>query len=158
MNEFEIGDLLDPDEDGLVLAEASLLALDDEVGRARDKFPSNRLLLTALAEELGELAEAYLEWQGLEGVRMEALQVACVAMRIYEEGDSVYDAAYDGSKRDRLLFTLLAKEFGALGKAFLQRKNDAIREHASEVARRATQIAEHGDTTYDDVTDAEAKP
>ena len=65
--------------------------LDDEVNGARKKFPGNRFLLAALTEELGELAQAYLQKQGRKRVRKEALQVACVAMRIYEEGDSAFD-------------------------------------------------------------------
>lgn len=69
----------------------SIEALDAEMGRAREKFPSNRYLMTALVEEVGELAQATLQQQGRERIRREALQVACVAMRIYEEGDPVYD-------------------------------------------------------------------
>jgi NTP pyrophosphatase (non-canonical NTP hydrolase) len=56
------------------------------------KFPENSFLLTALMEEVGELARAYLQGQGENRVRAEALQVACVALRIYEESDPVYAA------------------------------------------------------------------
>ena len=65
--------------------------LAEEVMRARQKFPGRRFLLAALTEEVGELAKAYLQREGDEAVRKEALQVACVAMRIYEEGDETFD-------------------------------------------------------------------
>ena len=58
-------------------------ALDAELRRARGKFPNNDRLFLALSEEVGELANAILEggnWQE------EALHVACVAVRIVEEG------------------------------------------------------------------------
>ncbi len=58
-----------------------------EVGRARSKFSNNRLMLAALMEEVGELANAIIEGKDWE---TEALQVACVAMRIYTEGDSTH--------------------------------------------------------------------
>ena len=63
----------------------------EEVGRARKKFPSNQHLLAALGEEYGELCEAFLENQGKDRVYSEAKQVACVAIRIMEEGDSDFD-------------------------------------------------------------------
>lgn len=66
-----------------------------EVIRARTKFPDNALLLAALMEEVGELAKAYLQRQGNVSVQREALQVACVALRIYEEGDSTFDNITD---------------------------------------------------------------
>lgn len=69
---------------------ATLDLLDDEIRNARDKFPGNRLLLAALTEEVGELARALLQKQGRERVQAEALQVACVALRIYEEGDATF--------------------------------------------------------------------
>lgn len=63
----------------------TLEALALEIERARDKFPSNRHLFLALVEEVGELSKDLLE--GNPGWREEALQVACVALRLYEEGD-----------------------------------------------------------------------
>ena len=71
-------------------------ALTNEVGRARAKFPSNEKLLAALMEEVGELAQAMLQRKPLAEIRKEALQVACVAVRIYGEGDSDFDG--DGWK------------------------------------------------------------
>jgi hypothetical protein len=73
------------------LRDKSLHALADEVMRARRKFPGRMHLLAALNEETGELARAYLDAEGVDRVRAEALQVACVAMRIYEEGDAAFD-------------------------------------------------------------------
>ena len=69
----------------------SLDALKAEVMRARTKFPDNAFLLAALMEEVGELAKAYLQREGTIRIQNEALQVACVAMRIFEEGDSTFD-------------------------------------------------------------------
>lgn len=64
--------------------------LNTEVRFARYKFPHNRHLLAALTEEVGELAQAMLQGGNCQRQREEALQVACVALRIYEEGDSTF--------------------------------------------------------------------
>ena len=69
------------------LVGASLEALTSEICRARAKFPESDHLVVALGEEFGELCQAFLQGQPIEKIRGEALQVACVAMRIYEEGD-----------------------------------------------------------------------
>lgn len=58
-----------------------------ELSRARAKFPKNDHLFAALGEEVGELARELLEAGGRRRVREEAIQVACVALRIAEEGD-----------------------------------------------------------------------
>ena len=73
--------------------------LDAEIQSAKAKFPGNRFLLAALTEEVGELARAYLQREGRERVRCEALQVACVAMRIYNEGDSTFDDVTDAEAK-----------------------------------------------------------
>jgi hypothetical protein len=65
---------------------ATLTAIGDEVDRARRKFPGRRFLLAALLEEVGELAEAIIGGHR-DLIRREAHQVACVAIRIAEEGD-----------------------------------------------------------------------
>lgn len=70
-----------------------------EVHRARTKFPGNRLLLAALMEEVGELARAYLQREGPDRVRKEAIQVACVALRIAEEGDATFDNVSDAEAK-----------------------------------------------------------
>lgn len=61
-----------------------------EVRRAREKFPNNDHMMAALMEEVGELSKAFLENEGNDRVRAEAMQVACVAIRIMEEGDADY--------------------------------------------------------------------
>lgn len=55
------------------------------IGHARNLHPSNCLLDHALVEEVGELSRA-IQDEGDERAQEEALDVACVALRIYEEG------------------------------------------------------------------------
>lgn len=62
-----------------------LFPLEMELRQARAKFPDNHYMMAALAEEIGELAEAWLENPGSDATRKEAVQVACVAMRIASE-------------------------------------------------------------------------
>jgi hypothetical protein len=62
----------------------------NEVRRAREKFPGNRLLLAALTEEVGELAKAMLQDRPKDEIRREAIQVCAVAVRILEEGDASF--------------------------------------------------------------------
>lgn len=69
--------------------------LGAEITRAIKKFPSNEGRLYALLEELGELTQAMLEQKQEpeknvtdRDVYNEAIQVACVALRIAMEGDS----------------------------------------------------------------------
>lgn len=64
----------------------ALYDVQNEVLRARQKFPDNDLLMVALTEEVGELAKALLD-ETPERVYAEAIQVACVALRIATEGD-----------------------------------------------------------------------
>lgn len=69
-------------------------ALDDlatEILRARDKFPGNAHLLAALTEEVGELATELLQRGNCRDARKEAIQVACVAIRIATEGAKEFD-------------------------------------------------------------------
>ena len=68
----------------------TISALQNEVYAARAKFPTNRPLLIATIEELGELAKA-LAHGTREQVEAEALQVASTALRIFEEGDASFD-------------------------------------------------------------------
>ena len=65
---------------------AQLAPLVRELIYARTKFPSNQYMFAALAEEIGEMAEAWLTEGDTPHARHEALQVACVAMRIATEG------------------------------------------------------------------------
>jgi len=84
---------------GCGLDSESMLELANEVRRAREKFPGSRFLLAALTEELGEVARALLQRQGKERVRKEALQVACVAMRLFEEGDATFSDVTDAEAK-----------------------------------------------------------
>jgi NTP pyrophosphatase (non-canonical NTP hydrolase) len=81
----------------------TLQAVRAEMIRARIKFPENNVLLAALMEEVGELANALLELRfaclrgEVEGadamrdaVQREAIQVASTALRILEDGTSEF--------------------------------------------------------------------
>lgn len=61
----------------------------EELKRARAKFPSSRHSMTALMEEVGELAKAMLD-ESPERVYAEAVQVAAMAARVAEEGDPTH--------------------------------------------------------------------
>lgn len=74
---------------------ATIQELVFEVNAARAKFPGNDHLTVALGEEYGELCQAQLQRKSREEIRKEALQVACVAIRIYEEGDASLAAITD---------------------------------------------------------------
>lgn len=65
-------------------------ALQAEARRARKKFPTNRPLLVACTEEIGELAKALAHGSRAD-VEREAIQLASTALRIAEEGDSIFD-------------------------------------------------------------------
>lgn len=82
----------------------SLEAVKNEIARAREKFPNNKHLLAALTEEVGELNKAYLEGD-FEHAKTEAIQVACVALRILEEGDSDFQKE-ENKKTEELKFDL----------------------------------------------------
>lgn len=64
-------------------------AIGKEVKNAREQFPSNEKLLAALVEEVGELAQAMIEDDGT--AEEEAVQVAAMAIRLIEEGDSDFE-------------------------------------------------------------------
>lgn len=77
--------------------------LKDEVHNAREKFPGNSMLLAALIEEVGELAHDLIEYRLKGGddlhrkrSRLEAIQVACVALRIATEFDSDFLTGVEG--------------------------------------------------------------
>lgn len=73
--------------DGLVFT-----MIRDELVAARKAFPENTHKLAALMEEVGELAQAIMQHDRKLGtsaieVLREAIQVACMAVRIAVEGD-----------------------------------------------------------------------
>lgn len=72
----------------------ALIYLFLEIKRAREKFPSNEDLLPALTEEVGELSQALIQQkhEPIKGIKNcdvfdEAIQTACVAIRIATEGE-----------------------------------------------------------------------
>lgn len=77
----------------------TLDAISAEVLRARTKFPGNNHLLAALTEEVGELAQAMLQGRPRDEIEKEAIQVACVAIRLIEEGDGAFIACPPDTKR-----------------------------------------------------------
>ena len=72
----------------------------EEVLRARKKFPNPECSMTALTEEVGELAKALLD-EPWAHVMKEAIQVACMAARVAIEGDPTLKPYRD--KRRRLI-------------------------------------------------------
>ena len=68
-----------------------LCRIEDELDRARTKFPEPTATMVALTEEVGELAKALLD-ESWENVRKEAIQVACMAIRVAIEGDRSLDS------------------------------------------------------------------
>lgn len=63
-----------------------LRSIGSEVERAQIKFPDPNCSMTALVEEVGELAKALLQ-EPAAAVRVEAVHVAAMAIRIAIEGD-----------------------------------------------------------------------
>ncbi len=64
----------------------TIMDIEGEAMRARKLFPDPAGVMTALVEEVGELAKAYLD-EPWECVEAEAIQVAAMAIRVLEEGD-----------------------------------------------------------------------
>lgn len=65
-----------------------------ELAEARARFPGTKLVLAALTEEVGELAQAMLKvaagkWPASR-IYEEAVQVAAMALRCAVEGDSSF--------------------------------------------------------------------
>ena len=127
----------------------TLSAVAAESERARRKFPGGRFLLAAIVEEVGELAGA-IATGNAEDVYTEAIQVAAVAVRIAEEGERTR------YQMDRVIQAVVAL---GMGVRFLLQRN-AIDAKASFgiAANAARRIHESGDSTFDDLTDEEAKP
>ena len=78
---------------------STLDLIDSELDRARTKFPGNTHLTHALTEEVGELAKAQLQRRPRSEVVAEAVQVACLAIRIIEEGDADFAAITDAEAK-----------------------------------------------------------
>jgi len=58
-----------------------------ELARARSKFPGDRIMTLAMAEEFGELVKAVLDEHSSD-VRKEAVQTAAMAARVVLDGDA----------------------------------------------------------------------
>jgi hypothetical protein len=81
----------------------TILAVCDEVVRARRKFPDpENPNFAALVEEVGELAKAMIEKLTPEEIRSEAVQVACMAIRIIEEGDQSLGIGPEGASEGHI--------------------------------------------------------
>jgi len=74
-----------------------LVAVWQELQKARLMFPESDGVMAALAEETGELAKAMLG-EPMPKVYKEAMQVACVATRVATEGDPTLDAVRRANK------------------------------------------------------------
>jgi hypothetical protein len=79
----------------LPLTSVFLADVERETQRAREKFPSNQHKLAALTEEVGEVANAFLENQygnkPAIDVWKECVQAAAMALRCAVEGDHSFD-------------------------------------------------------------------
>jgi hypothetical protein len=125
----------------------TVAALMEELARARSKFPGNRYLLAALVEEVGELGEAMISGTKSE-IYKEAIQCACVAVRIAEEGDAtVYTPRF---------FIALVTAVGGVARRLLQR--DDFQDHLGVLCEVASKMMTRHDPTFADITDEEAKP
>lgn len=74
-----------------------------EISSARNKFPSNKHLGLAFAEEAGELVKAVLDYEQKGGtksqVRKEAIQACAMAFRLLMEGSE--ELVYQGVDNDK---------------------------------------------------------
>lgn len=72
--------------------------IKEELDGARRKFPTNKHMMSALTEEVGELAQALIDCdrkeQTVSQVYREAMQVACMAIRVAEEGSQEFEYKY----------------------------------------------------------------
>lgn len=88
---------------------ATLAAIRTELMTARGRFPSCRHAMAALTEEVGELAQAMIDNEHKrpgklrDQIRGEAIQVAVMAIRVLEEGDTTFPRSLTprGRKRAR---------------------------------------------------------
>lgn len=76
----------DAAQEGVAEVDAFLAEVRAELVRARTKFPGDRIMTIALAEEFGELCKAILD-EPAANVRKEAVQTAVMAARVVLDGD-----------------------------------------------------------------------
>ena len=67
-------------------------SVHEELNKATRKFPWPNPNLAALMEEVGELAQAFLQDKPFEEIYKEAVQVATMAARCAIEGDPQFEA------------------------------------------------------------------
>lgn len=93
--------------------------LAEEIMRARTKFPRGNDLTLALLEEVEELLTELDRTEGKTDARVlaEALQVACVAIRLAEEGDPTWK---DGP--ETIAAVEASREVGLLARRILTQK------------------------------------
>lgn len=81
------------------LSSTAEYCLGSELRFARHKFPGNQMMLAALMEEVGELAQALIDHSrgkvDAAKVYGEAIQVATMAIRIAEEGSGEFPYKYE---------------------------------------------------------------
>lgn len=85
--------------DRAIATSRALVDLEVELVRAREKFPDNRHLVAALMEECGELAQELLQNGNTADARKEAIQVACVALRIATETSPEFEQLDDEARQ-----------------------------------------------------------
>lgn len=102
---------LDATDDGGARVDAFLAEVRAELVRARKKFPGDRVMTVALAEEFGELCKAVLE-EPRANVRKEAVQTAVMAARVVLDGDSSVNAWREEQGLDALTPSRGAAEVG----------------------------------------------
>lgn len=78
-----------------------------ELRRARAKFPGDRIMTIALAEEFGELCKAVLE-ECAANVRKEAVQTAVMCARVVLDGDGSVNEWRNGKGLDPLTDAAIA--------------------------------------------------
>ena len=76
-----------------------------ELSAARKMFPESTHMLVALMEEVGELSQAMMEHdrdgsQTVQMVLREAVQVACMAIRVATEGDENFSYSFPTVEED----------------------------------------------------------
>lgn len=88
--------------------DAFLAEVRAELIRARAKFPGDRIMTIALAEEFGELCKAVLD-EPAANVRKEAVQTAVMAARVVLDGDSSVTEWRAKRNLDPLVLTIGAR-------------------------------------------------
>lgn len=98
--------------------------VQSRVVKGRSKYPDNRYLQVALIEEVGELAQAFINFQLHNedplNIYNEGIDVLCVIVRIIEEGDKFLSDgslgwSFDQFKSELMLSTYIERNFTLVG-------------------------------------------